>query len=80
MTDKEGSVEWLHRRTEQYHSKKDGNGDVIKDLGVEGKLGQGFAAVDDLEEVDIGDGSVPRPTYINASMPREHKDQVCYLI
>jgi hypothetical protein len=80
MTDKEGTVEWLCHGTEQYHSKKDGNGDVIEDLGDEGKLGQGFAAVDDLEEVDIGDGSMPRPTYMNTSMPREHKDQVCYLI
>jgi hypothetical protein len=30
-----------------------------------GKLGQGFTSVDLLEEVDTGDGTVPRPTFVN---------------
>jgi hypothetical protein len=28
-------------------------------------LGQGFTLADPLEEVDIGDGSTPRPTFVN---------------
>ena len=33
----------------------------------EGKLGQGFASANLLEEIDIGDGDRPRPTYISAN-------------
>jgi hypothetical protein len=44
-----------------------------------GKLGKGFASVDCLEEMDIGDGSLPRPTYINANLPKEQKDKVRFL-
>jgi hypothetical protein len=29
-----------------------------------GKLGQGFTSVDPLEEVDIGDGTVPKSTFV----------------
>jgi hypothetical protein len=33
-----------------------------------GKLGQGFASVDDLEEIDIVDGKVKWATYISARL------------
>jgi hypothetical protein len=33
-----------------------------------GKLGQGFTSVDPLEEVDIGDGTVPRATFVNKNL------------
>jgi hypothetical protein len=39
--------------------------EATEDLNVLGKLGQGFLSVDPLEEVDIGDSSVPRPTFVN---------------
>jgi hypothetical protein len=70
----------LHRWIEEYHIEKDDNGDVIEDFGDGGKLGHGFSTVDDLEEVDIGDGTVPRPKYISANLSDAHKDQVCHLI
>jgi hypothetical protein len=44
-----------------------------------GKLGKGFASVDCLEEMDIGDGSLLRPTYINANLAKEQKDKVRFL-
>ena len=37
-------------------------------LVEEGKLGHGFTAADMLEEIDIGDGDRPRPTFIIANL------------
>jgi hypothetical protein len=33
-----------------------------------------------LEEVDIGDGVTPRPTFINTNLSREQKEQVRNLV
>ena len=35
------------------------------DFTGNGKLGYGFTSADDLEEVDIGPGDKPRPTFIS---------------
>ena len=35
-------------------------------LEDEGKLGKKFTSADILEEIDIGDGDRPRPTFISA--------------
>jgi hypothetical protein len=80
MIDTQGNMDWSRRQMEQQHSRKNDNGDVIEDLGGEGKLDQGFSTVDDLEEVDIGNGDTPMTTFISASMSQEHKDQVRHLI
>ena len=42
-------------------------------LEDEGKLGHGFTSVDTLEEVDIGDGDRPRPTFISPKLDPEYK-------
>ena len=42
--------------------------EVIEDFGDFDKLGQGFTPADPLEKVDIGDGSIPRPTFVNANL------------
>ena len=34
----------------------------------DGKLGYGFTPADDLEEVDIGPGDKPRPTFISKKL------------
>ena len=34
----------------------------------DGKLGYGFMSADDLEEVDIGPGDKPRPTFISKKL------------
>jgi hypothetical protein len=44
------------------------------------KLGQGFLSVDPLEEIDIGDGIAPRPTFINKNTSLEHKDAIIKLL
>jgi hypothetical protein len=36
--------------------------------------------MDKLKEVDIGSGSTPRPTYLNANMPQAQKEKVCCLL
>jgi hypothetical protein len=35
--------------------------------GTDGKLGRGFMSADKLDEVDIGNGDKPRPTFISAN-------------
>ena len=46
----------------------------------EGKLGYGFTSADDLEEVDLGDGSKPRPTYVSAKLDPEYKSKLIALL
>jgi len=33
-------------------------------------------ALDPLEEVDIGDGSIKRPTYVSTKIPKEFRDRI----
>ena len=40
----------------------------IEELDDMDKLAQGFTSVDPLEEIDIGDASVTRPTFINKNL------------
>ena len=46
----------------------------------DGKLGQGFTSVEDLIEVDIGNGDRPRPTFISAKLDSECKQQLIELL
>jgi hypothetical protein len=71
MTGKEKNLEWLQHRTEEYHKCKDGVGDVVEEMECDKKLGQRFSSVDHLEEMDIRDGTTPRPTYVNAGLRKE---------
>jgi hypothetical protein len=44
-----------------------------------GKLGQSFCTVDELEEANLGQGDVLRPTYVNKGMPEENKRRLAEL-
>jgi hypothetical protein len=68
MMTRERELEWLHHRSEEYRLGKNDISGLIEELEDEGKLGQGFSSVDRLEEVDIRDGTTPRPTFINANL------------
>jgi hypothetical protein len=57
--------EWLQQRIDYYRAHKTDMCEAIEDLDDLGKLGQGFTSADPLEEVDIGNGTVPRPTFVN---------------
>jgi hypothetical protein len=46
----------------------------------EGKLGHGFTSADELEKIDLGDGSKPGPTYISANLEAEHKRELIALL
>jgi hypothetical protein len=37
-------------------------------------LGQSFSSANPLEEIDIGDGTTPRPTFVNKNVSLEHKN------
>ena len=74
------NVEWLRQRTEQYWSSKNDMCEAIEDFDEVEKLGQGFSSADPLEEVDIGDGTRPRPTFVNNNMSLENKDAVIKLL
>ena len=48
--------------------------------GTDGKLGHGFTSADELEEVDIGSGDRPRPTYVSAKLDPEYKRELINLL
>ena len=54
--------------------------EAIGDLGDLDKLGQGFTSADPLEKVDIGDGSIPRPTFVNANLSDDCKADLIKLL
>jgi hypothetical protein len=45
--------------------------EVVEDLDEVGKLGQGFASVDELEEIDLSTEGASRPTYMNKNLSGE---------
>ena len=49
-------------------------------LEEEGKLGHGFMSADLLEEIDIGDGDRPRPTFISANLDPKYKQELKSLL
>jgi hypothetical protein len=54
--------------------------EAIEDFDEVEKLGQGFLLADPLEEIDIGDGITPRPTFVNKNISLEHKDDIIKLL
>jgi hypothetical protein len=41
---------------------------ICSDLADDGKLGYGFTSADELEEVDIGPGDKPQPTFVSRKL------------
>lgn len=76
MLNKADGVKWLEKRTEEYRSGKSDMKEVVDDFDEVGKLGRGFLSVDKLEEVDIGDDNIRRPTYINANLAPRQREKV----
>jgi hypothetical protein len=74
------NVEWLRHRMKQYRSAMNDMCEGIEDFDEVEKLGQGFSSADPLEEIDIGDGLTPRPTFVNKNMSLEQKDAVIKLL
>ena len=76
----DANVEWLKHRVEQYRANKTDVCEAIDDFDELDKLGQGFTSADPLEQVDIGDGSVPRPTFINQNLEAGYKVELIALL
>jgi hypothetical protein len=74
------NVEWLRHRTEQYRSTTNDMCEAIEDFDEVEKLGQGFSLADPLEEIDMRDGIIPRPTFVTKNMSLEHKNDVIKLL
>jgi hypothetical protein len=47
---------------------------------TDGKLGRGFMSADKLEEVDIGNGDKPRPTFISANLQLGFREELIKLL
>jgi hypothetical protein len=54
--------------------------EAIEDFDEVEKLGQGFSLADPLEEIDMRDGIIPRPTFVTKNMSLEHKNDVIKLL
>ena len=50
------------------------------ELEEDGKLGFGFMPADEIEELDIGPGDRPRPTYVSKKLEHEAKSQFTVLL
>jgi hypothetical protein len=55
-------------------------GDIIEKFRDLDKLGQGFPLTDSLEEIDIGDGKTPRPTFVNKTLETDPRDEMISLL
>jgi hypothetical protein len=55
-------------------------GDMIEEFRDLDKLGQGFTSADPLEEIDIGDGKTPRPTFINKTLETDPRNEMIDLL
>jgi hypothetical protein len=73
-------LEWLNRQTLEYCSSTDNAIGAVEDLHELGKLCRGFSSMDDLEEIDIGDGVVPWPTYVSAHLDVNRKHEIIELL
>jgi hypothetical protein len=74
------NIEWLRHRTKQYRSNINNICKAIEDFEEVEKIRQGFSSTDPLEEIDIGDGITPRPTFVNKNMSLEYKDAIINLL
>jgi hypothetical protein len=54
--------------------------EAIEDFDEVERLEQGLSLANLLEEIDIGDGITPRPTFVNKNMSLEHKDAIINLL
>ena len=76
----QSSADWLLQRVGHYRDKANDMCEAIENFGDFDKLGQGFTSADPLEKVDIGDGSIPRPTFVNANLSDDCKADLIKLL
>jgi hypothetical protein len=64
---------------EQYRSKANDMNEAIEDFDMD-KLGLEFSSPDPSEEVDIGDGTRPRPMFVNNNLSPEFIGELMKLL
>jgi hypothetical protein len=74
MVSKMNDIDWLVGQTNEYRLAEDDIGEIVEDFSDVGKLGHVFPAVDELDMIDIGDGVVHGPTYVNRNLTCEQKE------
>ena len=74
------NTEWLQERLDQYRACTNDMCEAIEDSGDLDKLGQGFTSADPLVKVDIGNGTIPRPTFVNKNLSVEDKADLINLL
>jgi hypothetical protein len=55
-------------------------GDMIEKFRDLDKLGQGFTSIDPLEEINIGDGKTPRPTFVKKTLKTDPRVEMIGLL
>jgi hypothetical protein len=74
------NIEWLKQHVEQYQSEKSDVCEAIEGFSEIEKVGQGCTLADSLEEVDIGNGTVPRATFVNKNLNADYKAKLIELL
>ena len=72
--------EWLQRRLDEYQANMNDMFEAIEESEELEKLGQGFMSAEPLEEVDIGNGTIPRPTFVRQNLEADYKHELIELI
>jgi hypothetical protein len=80
MTSREKSTAWLQELTMEYQAGKDGNKELDEDFDNVGKLGKVFLAVDNFQEVNLGEGNNMKPTYISTNLSQEQKEHMFFML
>jgi hypothetical protein len=65
---------------ENYRANKNDTCEAIEETEDLDKLGLGFMSADPLEEIDIGDGVTPRPTFIKKDLSANYKNNLVELL
>ena len=66
------NADWLQQCIEHYWAHTNDMCETIEESEDMDKLGQGFTSADPLEKVDLGDGTIPRPTFVNKNLSTEY--------
>ena len=74
------NAQWLQQRIKHYRARTNDMCETIKESEDMDKLGQGFTSADPLEIVDLGDGTIPRPTFVNKNLSVEFKADLIKLL
>ena len=74
------NTEWLQKRLDEYRAGKNDICEAIEEPYDMENLGQGFVSANPLEEMEIGDGTTPRPTFVSQNLEAGYKQVLIALV